>query len=195
MRFVKESAVALRVRLQTPLPSLEMDFQVVPPQIEMSSKRLSAPPRDAAVRIRNAGRRDALTALYEAEFGLRSATEILSRRAEAGEVEGEPLRIAQSLIELVEGRRPAIDERLLRLAPAFPLATLTHIDRTILRAGLAEVIHSRAAAPAEALAAWTALARTYSGEPARKLVSGVLGTAHREGSSASAEREGEATDE
>ena len=30
-------------------------------------------------------------------------------------------------------------------------------------------------------AAWTALARTYSGEPARKLVNGVLGTAHREG--------------
>jgi transcription termination factor NusB len=72
---------------------------------------------------------------------------------------------------------------------------MTHIDRTILRAGLAEVVHSRAAAPAEALAAWTALARTYSGEPARKLVSGVLGTAHREGSTASAERDGGATDE
>ena len=52
-----------------------------------------------------------------------------------------------------------------------------------------------AAAPAEALAAWTALARTYSGEPARKLVSGVLGTAQREGSTASAERDGGATDE
>ena len=33
----------------------------------------------------------------------------------------------------------------------------------------------------EAIAAWTALARTYSGEPARKMVNGVLGTAHREG--------------
>jgi len=95
----------------------------------------------------------------------------------------------------VEAQRPGIDAALVRLAPAFPLATMTHIDRTILRAGLAEVVHSRAAAPAEALAAWTALARTYSGEPARKLVSGVLGTAQREGSTASAERDGGATDE
>ena len=161
----------------------------------MPTRKVSASPRDAALRDRTAGRRDALTALYEAEFGLRSATEILDRRAAAGEVEGEPLVVARALIALVDAHRPAIDAALLRLAPAFPLATMTHIDRTILRAGLAEVVHSRAAAPAEALAAWTALARTYSGEPARKLVSGVLGTAHREGSTASAERDGGATDE
>lgn len=172
-----------------------MAFQAAQPPLEMPSKRVPAAPRDAALRIRTAGRRDALTALYEAEFGLRSAAEILNRRADAGEVEGEPLLIARALIELVEAQRPRIDAALVRLAPAFPLATMTHIDRTILRAGLAEVVHSRAAAPAEALAAWTALARTYSGEPARKLVSGVLGTAQREGSTASAERDGGATDE
>lgn len=156
----------------------------------MPGKRPVAAPRDPAGRIRNAGRRDALTALYEAEFGLRTAREILSRRAESGEVEGEPLAIASALISLIEEKRPQLDAALERLAPAFPLASMTHIDRTILRAGLAEVLHSRAAAPAEALAAWTALARTYSGEPARKLVSGVLGTAHREVSTATAERDG-----
>jgi len=161
----------------------------------MPGKKVSSAPRDAALRVRTVGRRDALTALYEAEFGLRSAAEILKRRADAGDVEGESLAIARALIELVESHRPGIDSALVRLAPAFPLATLTHIDRTILRVGLAEVVHSRAAAPAEALAAWTALARTYSGEPARKLVSGVLGTAQREGSTASAERDGGATDE
>ena len=147
-------------------------------------------PRDAALRLRNAGRRDALTALYEAEFGLRSAGEILGRRVASGEVEGEPLAIASSLITLIEEKKSELDVMLERLAPVFPLVSMTHIDRTILRAGLAEVLHSRAAAPAEALAAWTALARTYSGEPARKLVSGVLGTAHREVSTASAERDG-----
>ncbi len=156
----------------------------------MPRKKLPVAPQDAALRLRSAGRRNALTALYEAEFGLRSATEILARRVDAGEVEGEPLVIASALIALVEEKGPLIDVMLERLAPAFPLATLTHIDRTILRAGLAEVIHSRAAAPAEALAAWTALARTYSGESARKLVSGVLGTAHREGNTATAERDG-----
>ena len=156
----------------------------------MPGKKSPAAPRDAALRLRSAGRRDALTALYEAEFGLRSAAEILGRRAASGEVEGEPLAVASALITLIEEQRPHLDATLERLAPAFPLASMTHIDRTILRAGLAEVLHSRAAAPAEALAAWTALARTYSGEPARKLVSGVLGTAYREVSTATAERDG-----
>lgn len=155
----------------------------------MPGKKLPSAPRDVALRLRNAGRRDALTALYEAEFGLRSAAEILGRRAALGEVGGEPLAVASALIALIEAQRPHLDVTLERLAPAFPLASMTHIDRTILRAGLAEVLQSRAVAPAEALAAWTALARTYSGEPARKLVSGVLGTAHREVSTAIAERD------
>jgi len=95
----------------------------------MPSKRVPAAPRDAALRIRTAGRRDALTALYEAEFGLRSAAEILNRRADAGEVEGEPLLIARALIELVEAQRPGIDAALVRLAPAFPLATMRWYTR------------------------------------------------------------------
>jgi transcription termination factor NusB len=66
---------------------------------------------------------------------------------------------------------------------------MARIDRSLLRCGLGEVIHSRTAAPTEAIAAWTSLARTYSGEPARKLVNGVLGTAHRE-VAATAERDG-----
>ena len=110
--------------------------------------------------------------------------------SDLGEVEGEPLAVAEALITLVEEHRPALDAMLERLAPAFPLSSMTHIDRTILRTGLGEVLHSRAAAPAEAIAAWTALARTYSGEPARKLVGGVLGTAHREASTAKAETDG-----
>ena len=67
---------------------------------------------------------------------------------------------------------------------------MTRIDRSILRCGLGEVLHSRAAMPAEAIAAWTALARIYSGEPARRLVNGVLGSAHREGAAAVAEADG-----
>ena len=110
--------------------------------------------------------------------------------AQASGAGPELLAVAEALITLVEEHRPALDAMLERLAPAFPLSSMTHIDRTILRTGLGEVLHSRAAAPAEAIAAWTALARTYSGEPARKLVGGVLGTAHREASTAKAETDG-----
>jgi transcription termination factor NusB len=92
----------------------------------------------------------------------------------------ETLVWSRPLLEVVEANRPQIDAAIERLATAFPLATMARIDRSLLRCGLGEVIHSRTAAPTEAIAAWTSLARTYSGEPARKLVNGVLGTALRE---------------
>ena len=156
----------------------------------MSTARRTVPPHDEQARARDAGRRSALTALYEAEFGLRSASGVLERRAEAREIEGEELEWGRSLLAIVEAHRPALDVLAARLAPAFPLVTMTRIDRSLLRVGLGEVLHSRAATPAEAIAAWTDLARTYSGEPARKLVNGVLGSAHREGAAGATEAEG-----
>ena len=85
---------------------------------------------------------------------------------------------------------PDLDALAARLAPMFPLATMTRIDRSILRCGLGEVLHSRAAMPAEAMAAGTARARSDSGEPARRRVNGGRGSAHREGAAAVAEADG-----
>ena len=146
----------------------------------MATRRAPAAPKDAAARAHTAGRRDALTALYESDFGMRTALAVLERRVAAGEVPEETLLWSRPLLEVVEASRPQIDATIERLATAFPLATMARIDRSLLRCGLGEVIHSRTAAPTEAIAAWTSLARTYSGEPARKLVNGVLGTALRE---------------
>ena len=110
-------------------------------------------------RERNAGRRHALLALYEAEFGLRAASAVLERRIGAIEITEAEAEWGRSLLAIAEERRPELDALAARLAPAFPLATMTRIDRSILRCGLGEVLHSRAAAPAEAIAAWTALAQ------------------------------------
>lgn len=156
----------------------------------MSRGRRDLSPRDVAAQERDAGRRSALTALYEGEYGLRTSSDVLERRAAAGEIDGGELEHARSLLRIVSAHRPELDALIVRLAPAFPLATMTRIDRSMLRGSLGEVLHSRAATPAEAIAAWTALARTYSGEPARRLVNGVLGSAHREGAAAATETEG-----
>ena len=156
---------------------------------KVATRRAPAVPKHAAARAHTAGRRDALTALYEADFGMRTALAVLERRIASGDVTEETLVWSRPLLEVVEAHRPQIDAVIERLAPAFPLATMARIDRSLLRCGLGEVIHSRTAAPTEAIAAWTTLARTYSGEPARKLVNGVLGTAHRE-VAATAKRDG-----
>ena len=145
------------------------------------SRRSTVAARSPEARYRSTARRDALTALYEAEFGQRSPREILDRRIAAGDIPSEVAPDALGLVDLVQEQRAQLDTLIAQLAPAFPLETMHKIERSLLRCGLAEVLHSRAATPAEAIAAWTALARTYSGEPARKMVNGVLGTAHREG--------------
>ena len=146
----------------------------------MAGRRSAAEPRSPEARLRSVARRDALTALYEAEFGLRGCSEILERRIAAGEIPAEVAQHARQLVAIVAEHRPSLDAEIERLAPAFPLATMHRIERSLLLGALGEVLHSRAAASSEAIAAWTALARTYSGEPARKLVNGVLGTAYRE---------------
>ena len=51
---------------------------------------------------------------------------------------------------------------------------LHQMDRSLLRCAISEVLHS--ATPARvAIAEWVELARTYSGEPMRRLMNGVLG--------------------
>jgi len=61
------------------------------------------------------------------------------------------------------------------LAPQFPLVTLAPIDRAILRGAVGEVLHSATTPARVAIAEWVELARTYSGDPLRRLLNGVLG--------------------
>ncbi|MFN8630414.1 MAG: transcription antitermination factor NusB [Chloroflexota bacterium] len=50
----------------------------------------------------------------------------------------------------------------------------------IARCGLCEVLHSPATPARVAIAEWVELARTYSGDPMRRLVNGVLGRVARD---------------
>src|SRR5262249_38689684 len=75
--------------------------------------------------------------------------------------------------------RDAIDARIERLAPQFPVVQMARMDRSLLRSALAEVLDSRTP-PRVAIAEWVELARIYSGDPMRRLMNGVLGQLARE---------------
>ena len=49
------------------------------------------------------------------------------------------------------------------------------MDRALLRCALGEVLHSATTPARVAIAEWVELARTYSGDPLRRLMNGVLG--------------------
>ena len=70
--------------------------------------------------------------------------------------------------------RVEIDAAIGRTAPQYPVPNLARMDRALLRTAIGEVLHSGTPARV-AIAEWVELARTYSGDPMRRLMNGVLG--------------------
>ena len=126
------------------------------------------------IRALRAGRRLALVAIFEAEFGQRTAAAILERHL--ADTEGDPraAELARRLVEAAVANRDTIDAEITRLAPQYPVVQLARMDRALLRCALGEVLHSPTPARV-AIAEWVELARIYSGEPMRRLMNGVLG--------------------
>jgi N utilization substance protein B len=116
----------------------------------------------------------ALAAVFEAEFGQRTADAVLERHL--AETEGDPraAELARSLVSNVMTHRDTIDARIVIVAPQYPVGGLAPMDRALLRCAIGEVLHSPTP-PRVAIAEWVELARTYSGDPMRRLMNGVLG--------------------
>jgi transcription antitermination protein NusB len=125
-------------------------------------------------RGRRTGRRLALAAIFEADFGQRTAEAILERHL--AEVERDPTaaELAREIVAAVVRQRDAIDVQIGQVAPRYPVTGLAKMDRALLRSALGEVLHSRTPARV-AIAEWVELARIYSGDPMRRLMNGVLG--------------------
>jgi N utilization substance protein B len=120
-----------------------------------------------------------VASLFEAEFGQRTAGAILERHLAESGVDEPAAAFARFLVSGVAENRDRIDALIEELAPAYPVVQLAKMDRTLLRSGICEVLHSGTPSRV-AIAEWVELARTYSGEPARRLVNGVLGRIARD---------------
>jgi N utilization substance protein B len=139
------------------------------------------------VRSRRAARRLILASLFEAEFGQRTAPAVLERHLAETEGDPETARYSRQMVEAAVEHRAEIDARIEAAAPQYPVVTLARMDRVLLRAGICEVLHSPATPARVAIAEWVELARVYGGDPARRLVNGVLGRVARDAGSAPAE--------
>ncbi len=87
---------------------------------------------------------------------------------------------ARALVAIVVARREEIDALIERTAPQYPVVQLARMDRSLLRCAIGEVLHSASTPARVAIAEWVDLARTYSGDPARRLMNGVLGKIARD---------------
>jgi N utilization substance protein B len=125
-------------------------------------------------RGRRTGRRLALAAVFEADFGQRTPEAILERHLAESERDETAAGLARELVGAVVAHRADIDATLAEVAPRYPVTGLARMDRALLRTAMAEVLHSPTPARV-AIAEWVELARTYSGDPMRRLMNGVLG--------------------
>jgi N utilization substance protein B len=126
------------------------------------------------IRALRQGRRLALAAVFEADFGQRTATAILERHLTETESDPRAADLARRLVAGVVDHRDTIDAEITRTAPQYPVGGLAPMDRSLLRCAIGEVLHSPTPARV-AIAEWVELARTYSGDPMRRLMNGVLG--------------------
>jgi N utilization substance protein B len=131
--------------------------------------------RTDRARSRHSGRRLALAAVFEAEFGQRTAEAILERHLADTEGDPEAALLAREIVSSVVARRDRIDAGIERIAPQYPVVQLARMDRALLRCAIAEVLHSPTTPARVAIAEWVELARIYSGDPTRRLMNGVLG--------------------
>jgi len=127
-----------------------------------------------SVRAYRAGRRLALAAIFEAEFGQRTGDAVLERHLAEAEGDVRAAELARSLVANVIAHRHTIDATITTTAPQYPVGGLAPMDRALLRCAIGEVLHSPTPARV-AIAEWVELARTYSGDPMRRLMNGVLG--------------------
>ena len=122
------------------------------------------------------GRRLALAAVFEAEFGQRTASAVLERTLADGAVPDAGAALARHLVDVVTRDREDLDAM---LEPGWPRPTRSSSSpgstARCCVARMGELLHSPATPTRVAIAEWVELARTYSGEPARRLVNGVLG--------------------
>ena len=138
------------------------------------------PSREGAHDHEREARRLTLGAIFEADFGQNTPARILERRIGDEGVGDAAAEMARELVAAVVAERVQIDARIEALAPRYPVVQLARIDRALLRSAMAELLHSRTTPARVAIAEWVELARTYSGEPARRLLNGVLGRVVRE---------------
>jgi N utilization substance protein B len=139
-----------------------------------------ARPGSEHIRSRRQGRRLALVSIFEADFGQHTAEAVLERHLAESEGDRETAAFARLLVSETIADRDAIDRRIGQLATQYPVVQLARIDRALLQTALGEVLHSPATPARVAIAEWVELARIYSGDPARRLMNGVLGRLTRD---------------
>jgi N utilization substance protein B len=118
--------------------------------------------------------------MYEVDISGHNADEVLARMRAQGTVVEETLDYLTMLIQGVRVNQGEIDDHIGAAAPAFPVAQLAPIDRSVLRIAIFELLHGPNVPAKVAINEAVELAKRFGGDNSGRFVNGVLGTVYRE---------------
>jgi N utilization substance protein B len=137
------------------------------------TKKESPVPRDN----RRRGRILALQGLFEADLVGHDPLEALAQALEEETGEPEVGKFARRLLSGVVANREAIDQTLQSAAPAWPLAQMPAVDKSLLRLAIYEVLFDNRRVPVKAaINEAVEIAKEFGSENSSRFVNGVLGT-------------------
>ena len=123
---------------------------------------------------RSTGRRLAMQALYEAEFGSSEIDDAFNNLLEIEKPGKEPLEFARKLASQTLKNKTEIDGIIKRYAKDWSLERIGGVDRNILRLALFELMEGETP-PQVIINEAIELAKKYSSSDAAKFINGILG--------------------
>jgi N utilization substance protein B len=124
----------------------------------------------------------AMQALYEADVAHHDAATALDRlleldsEEEGGAHQPAAVSFARRLVAGVVAHQVEIDELIARAAPAWPIAQMARIDKSILRVAVYEVLKEPAIPYKAAINEAVEVAKDFGSDSSARFVNGVLGT-------------------
>ena len=141
------------------------------------AERRAAPNgREPAGGKRHQGRVLALQILYEVDISEPAVDEVLNRTVAEQAATSDIRAHVERLVRGVLAATDEIDPYITGAAPAFPLAQLPAIDRTVLRLAVFELLHEPGVPPKAAINEAVELAKRFGGPDSGRVVNGDLGT-------------------
>ena len=125
---------------------------------------------------RRKGRIAALQVLYEADCTGHDWREALDRVLVEDALPEQSSALALELAQGVVEHHERLDALIQAHAPAFPVAQMAAIDRTILRIAIFEILMHNKTPPKVAVNEAVELAKTFGGENLHRFINGVLGS-------------------
>jgi transcription antitermination protein NusB len=124
---------------------------------------------------RHKARTLALQALYEIDAVARSPEAVTERLIADAALTAENADFVRELVNGAVQNREAIDSKIGKFAPAWPVDQIATIDRNILRLAILEILYNNKVPVKVVVNEAVELAKTFGSESSAKFVNGVLG--------------------